>query len=441
MKIPAMISSARHSLAGNSAISEIATNAGWLFFDKLLRMLIGLAIGIWLARYLGVAQFGQLSYAIAFASLFSAVASFGLDKIVVRELVRDKNKSGIILGSAFTLKLAGGCLALLLAFLAIRLYQPGNTTAHWLVTIIAAGMIFQSLDIFDFWFQAQVQSKYTVYAKSTAFLVMSAVKIGLILSGAELIAFAWAALAEIVFGSIGLCMVYSATGNSFAGLKASREVITSFLSEGWPLLFSGLAIILYMRIDQVMLGNMAGEHEVGLYSAALTLSTAWYIIPTVIMSSLMPAITTSRSNSKIEYNQLMHKSFTLLARTAYIIAIPMTVLSVPLVTALYGTAYQAAGSILAIHIWAALFVFMGVAQGPWMINEGLAKISLYYTSSGAVLNIVLNYLLIPTYGAIGCAIATTASYGFSGWLANLLFSRTREIFYIQSRAIFLGIGK
>jgi len=441
MKTHGMMYRVKLSLAGNSVRGGIAANAGWLFFDKLLRMLVGLTVGIWLARYLGVAQFGKLSYAIAFTALFSAFASLGLDKIVVRDLVRDKDHRDIILGSAFVMKLAGGCLAAFLALTIIRQLHPGDTTTQWLVAIIAAGMIFQSVDIFDFWFQAQVQSRYAVYAKSTAFLAMSAVKIGLILNGAELVAFAWTALAEIVIGSIGLVMAYSATGNSFAGLKASRGVIIRFLSEGWPLLFSGLAITLYMRIDQVMLGKMAGEHEVGLYSAALTLSTAWYIIPTVIMSSLMPAITKSRSNSTTDYYQLLQKSSTLLARTAYIIAIPMTILSVPLITALYGTAYQNAGSILAIHIWAALFVFMGVAHGPWMINEGLAKISLFNTASGAALNIVLNYLLIPSYGAIGCAIATTASYGFSGWLANILFSRTRKIFYVQSRAIFLGIGK
>jgi PST family polysaccharide transporter len=404
-------------------------------------MLVGLVVGIWLARYLGVAQFGQLSYAIAFVSLFSAVASFGLDKIVVRELVRDKDQSGIILGSAFTIKLAGGCLALFLAFLAIRLYQPGDTATHWLVTIIAAGMIFQSLDIFDFLFQANVQSKYTVFAKSTAFLFMSVVKIGLILSGAELMAFAWAALAEIAIGSIGLVMAYSATGNSFASLRASRRVIRKLIGESWPLLLSGLAITLFMRIDQVMLGRMAGEYEVGLYSAALKLSEAWYIIPAVIMSSLMPAITTSRSNSKTEYYRLLQNSFTLLARTAYIVAIPMTILSAPLITALYGTAYQDAGLILAIHIWSALFVFMGVAQGPWFINEGLTKIGLVYTSSGAALNIILNYLLIPEYGAVGCSVATIISYGFTSWLANLLFSDTRRIFHMQARAIFLGIGK
>ena len=430
-----------HTIAGNNLNGVIVANAGWLFADKIIRMVVGVIVGIWLARYLGVTQFGLLSYAIAFASLFTAFASLGLDRIAVRDLVRHKNSKGIILGSVFTLKLAGGCLALFLAISIIKLLQPDDITTHWLVAIIAAGMIFQSADVFDYWFQAQVQSRYAVLAKSSAFLTMSAVKIGLILNGAELIAFAWAALVEIALGSIGLVIAFSSTGNSFNDLKANRKVIAELLRESWPLLLSGLAITLYMRIDQVMLGNMAGEHEVGLYSAALKLSEAWYIVPAIIMSSLMPAITTAKTESKDKYYGLVKKSFTLLARAAYLVAIPMTIFSVPLITVLFGESYQDAGNILAIHIWSALFVFMGVAQGPWMINEGLAKISLFNTSTGAVLNIILNLLLIPSYGAIGCAIATTASYSFSGWLANILFHKTRPIFYIQSRAIFLGFGK
>lgn len=436
-----MLIKAVHSLSGSKVKGSIVTNAGWLFADKVIRMVVGVFVGVWLARYLGVAQFGLLSYAIAFASLFSAFASLGLDRIAVRDLVRHEDRKGIILGSVFTLKLAGGCLALFLAVSIIKLLQPDDVTTQWLVTIIAAGMIFQSADVFDYWFQAKVQSRYSVFAKSSAFLTMSAVKIGLILNGAELIAFAWAALVEVALGSIGLLIAFSSTGNSFNDLKTSRKVITELLRESWPLLLSGLAIILYMRIDQVMLGNMAGEHEVGLYSAALKLSEAWYIIPTIIISSLMPAITTARSQSRNDYYGLVKKTFILLARSAYVVAIPMTIFSVPLITILFGEAYRDAGNILAIHIWSALFVFMGVAQGPWMINERLAKISLFNTSTGAVLNIILNYLLIPSYGAIGCAIATTISYSFSGWLANAIFRDTRIVFYMQSRAIFFGLGK
>ncbi|MDH5514060.1 MAG: flippase, partial [Gammaproteobacteria bacterium] len=401
-------------------------NAAWLMLDKSLRLVIGVTIGIWIARYLGVQAFGQLSYAIAFVSLFSAVATLGLDKIVVRDLVRHPDLKDEILGSTFIAKLTGGAVAMGLTLICIRLIEPDDTLTQTMVSIIAAGMIFQATDTADLWFQSRVQSKYTVFAKSSAFLLLSLVKVALILTGAGLLAFAWAALAEIVIASIGMLVTFRAVGNPFSQLRASAARAKQLLAESWPYLLSGLAIMLYMRIDQVMLGKLAGTAEVGLYSAALRLSEAWYIIPTIIVSTLMPAVTRAKSTSLDDYYLIQKRLFIGLAGIAYLVAIPMTIFSTPLITLLFGAEYSGAGPVLAIHIWAALFVFLGVATSPWVANEGLARYRLYCTAAGAALNIFLNYLLIPGYGALGCALATTLSYGFSAWLANALSSKTRK---------------
>ena len=440
MRFTTLLSRISHRIEEHSQLRGILTNAGWLFMDKLLRMTVGLAIGVWLARYLGVTDFGRLNYAIAFASIFGAIAALGLDGIVVRDLVRHPEQKSEILGSVFALKLTGGAIAVCLAFGAIFLLRPTDTITQLLVGIIATGMIFQAFDVIDFWFQSEVKSRFTVYAKSSAFLLISTIKAALILSGAGLVAFAWASLAEIIVGSAGLVIAYRASGSSFFSMKARFPVARRLLQESWPLMLSGLAIMFYMRIDQVMLGEMSGEYEVGLYSAALRLSEVWYVIPTIIISSVMPALTRARTDSEQGYYQRLQQLFTDLARTAYVVAIPMTIFSTPLVTLLFGEQFRAAGPVLAVHIWAALFVFLGVAQSPWIINEGLAKLYLYYTSLGAIINIALNYYLIPVYGALGCAIATTVSYGFSAWLANGLLKRTRDIFRLQSKSILLGLG-
>jgi PST family polysaccharide transporter len=439
MNIPGLPLQPRFWQTRSKNSQQQTANAAWLMLDKSLRLVIGVTIGIWVARYLGVQAFGQLSFAIAFVSLFSAVATLGLDKIVVRDLVRHPELKNEILGSTFIAKLTGGAVAMCLTLICIRLVEPDNTLTQTLVSIIAVGMIFQATDTADLWFQSQVQSKYTVFAKSSAFLLLSLVKVALILSGAGLVAFAWAALAEIIIGAVGLLITFRASGNPFRKLHANTARAKQLLAESWPYLLSGLAIILYMRIDQVMLGKLAGTTEVGLYSAALKLSEAWYIIPTIIVSTLMPAVTRAKSTSLDDYYLIQKRLFIGLAAIAYLVAIPMTIFSTPLITILFGTEYSAAGPVLAVHIWAALFVFLGVATSPWVANEGLARYRLYCTASGAVLNIYLNYLLIPEYGALGCALATTLSYGFSAWLANALSSKTRKLFYIQTRALLLGI--
>lgn len=337
-------------LDGRDQLKKVLANSGWLFADKLIRMCVGLAVGVWIARYLGVKQFGQLNFAIAFASLFTALATLGLDQIVVRELVRYPDQKNEILGSTFALKLMGGLVAFTVIVVTIWMVRPTDPLAQWLVGIIAAGMIFQTFDAIDLWFQSQVKSKFTVYAKNTAFLILSAVKVGLILYGAGLMAFAWAGLAEIVVGALGLVIAFKLSGNPFGTLQVHWPRMFQLLKESWPLLLSGLAITLYMRIDQVMLGEMLGEQDVGLYSAALRLSEVWYVVPMVVISSVMPSFTEARAQSEELYYQRLQKLFTYLARTAYLVAIPMTIIATPLITLLFGAQYSSAGPVLAVHI-------------------------------------------------------------------------------------------
>ncbi|MCR4321033.1 MAG: oligosaccharide flippase family protein, partial [Candidatus Brocadiaceae bacterium] len=144
-----------------TSLQNILVNTGWLFADRILRMGVGLFVGVWVARYLGPEQFGLYSYALAFVSLFGAFATLGLDGIVVRDIVRDPACKYETLGTAFVLKLIGGSLTFLLVIIAISLLRPHDRLTHWLVGITAVGMIFQAFDTIDFWFQSQVKSKYT----------------------------------------------------------------------------------------------------------------------------------------------------------------------------------------------------------------------------------------------------------------------------------------
>ena len=161
----------RSRLEGRQTLQKIISNTGWLFADRALRMGVGLLVSVWVARYLGPTQFGQLNYVIAFVALFATFATLGLDGIVVREVVRNPAAEWEILGSAFMLKLCGGALTAVGAVVFISVLRPGDILSRWLVGIVAAGAVFQAFDVIDFWFQSQVLSKYVVLAKNGAFLL------------------------------------------------------------------------------------------------------------------------------------------------------------------------------------------------------------------------------------------------------------------------------
>lgn len=416
-------------------MQKIVGNVAWLLFDKFLRMGVGLAVNIWVVRYLGPDRFGHLSYAIAFVALFGAFATLGLDGIVIRELVRNPKQSDEILGSAFYLRLAGGAATLIASVTAMILLRKNDHLSWGLVAIIASGTIFQAFDVIDFWFQSQVLSRYTVIAKNCAFLLMALVKIGLILGHAPLFAFAWASVAEIVAGAMGLVLAYRKCGHHASNWQASLDRGRRLLADSWPLILSGLSVAVYMKLDQVMLGEMAGDRAVGIYTSATKLTEIWYMIPMVIVSSVFPTVVRSKDNDEGLYYRRITRLFSLMAAVSLPIALPMSLASDWLVVSLYGAGFQAAGPVLAVHIWASLFVFYGVAQGPWDLTENLTRLAMVRIISGAIANILLNLWLIPLYGALGAAIATVVSQALAAVVLNVLHEKTRPIFFCQLKSL------
>jgi PST family polysaccharide transporter len=418
-----------------SGLRAIIANTGWLFADRILRMGASLVVGVWVARYLGVQQYGLFNYALAFVALFSPIFTLGLDDVVVRHLVRQSSNKEEILGTTFWLKFLGGIASVLLAVSTMFFLGEHETLKIWLVAILGITGIFRASDTIELWFQSQVQSKYTVIAKNTAFLLNTLIKVALILTKAPLLAFALVTLAEFAMSAIGLLIVYQVKGSSLWLWRWSLATAKTLLKESLPLIFSGFAIMIFMRIDQVMLGQMIGDSEVGIYSAAVRVSEIWYFIPGAIVSSVAPAIYAAKEKSESLYYQRIGQLLSLMTCISLAIALPMSFLSDKIIMVMFGSGYAEAGAILAVHIWTSLFVFMGLATSPWFIAEGLNHVSLGKTLFGAILNIILNLLLIPKYAGLGAAIATIISQAAAAFICNAFDSRTQKLFTIQVRSL------
>lgn len=400
---------------------------------------VGLIVGVWVARYLGPEQYGIYSYAIAVAALFGMLGTLGLDSIVVRDLARDPGNKNSILGTAFFLKLFGGAVGTITAIVTIVMLRPHDSLAQWLVGIIAFSMVFQAVDAIDFWFQSQMRSRFTVYAKNAAFVVSSTVKVALILGKASLIAFAWVGLAEAALGAVGLTIVYRLNGDQVRAWRLTWSKAYLLLQDSWPLILSGLAILIYMKIDQIMLGEMIGDQSVGLYTAATKISEVWYFVPSAIVASVSPMIFQSKELSSELYYARLSKLFRIVVMLAVAIAVPMTLLSNTVIHLLYGAAYTEASTVLAIHIWGAVFVFLGVAQGPWILAEGFTKLMLWRTLAGALTNVALNLILIPHYGIVGAAVATLIAQFVAAVAFHLLSEKTRRMYFMSVDAMTFGL--
>jgi len=421
----------RRRLAHRPNVVKILDNIGWMFIDKLLRMGVGLFVGVWVARYLGPDQFGSLSFATAFVSLFGAGAGLGLQGIVVRDIVRDPASKEVILGTAAVLKVFGGLLAYALMLTTILWLRPDDFLAKALVAIVGSTLLFQGSQVSLYWFESQVMSKYAVWVQIGSFLVFAAMKVALIINNAPLVAFAWATMAEALSVSLLLLVTFGLRGPRLGQLRVSLPRAKRLLTDSWPLLLSGIVIMIYMKIDQIMLGQMVGNDAVGIYSAAVRISEVWYFIPAIIVASVFPAILEAKERSEKQYYQRMQHLYVLAVWLSVGIAVPMSFLSTPIVTLLFGGSFAASGLVLAIHSWALVFVFFGVVSNRWFVAENRQFLGFQRTLCGAIVNVLLNLFLIPKFGPSGAAAATLVAQFSVGFLFDSFQKETRRIFLMK----------
>ncbi|MDD5247872.1 MAG: flippase [Rhodocyclaceae bacterium] len=426
-----------NKLVAHEGFRRYAVNASWLIAEKILRMSVGLIVGIWIARYLGPEQFGLFSYAQSFVFLFTAIATLGLDGIVVRELVKDEGRRDTLLGSAFGLKLVGAILILPMLVLAVQLTSNDNYT-NLLVFIIASGTIFQSFNVIDFYYQSKVLCKYVAFANSLSLVLSSVVKILALLNEAPLYSFALITLFDSAVLAAGLIYYYkTASRLKLFTWRFDCQIAKTLLKDSWSLALSSLVVSLYMKIDQVMIKEMMNAEAVGQYAAAVRLSESWYFIPMAISTSVFPAIVNAKQVTEGHYLKRLRSLYTLMIWLGIAIAIPMTFLSKWVVLFLYGSAYHQAGEVLMIHAWSGIFASLLVASGRWYINENLSILAFYRNLGACVLNIVLNVLLIGEYGIKGAAVATLLALILSSYLFDAFNKRTRMQFRIKTQALLL----
>lgn len=417
-------------LKNHQGFKKYFTNTSWLLGEKLLRMVIGLFVGIWVARYLGPEQFGLFNYALSFAGLFTAISGLGLDRIIIRELVADESKRDDLFGTAFRLKLLGALLVLIILAIAVKLSNQDSLTTL-LIFIIASATIFQSFNVIDFYFQSKVLSRYVVFANMISLFISSVIKVALILDEAPLIYFAYVVLFESLVLSGGLIYFYLKEKKPLKIWDFDIRLAINLLKDSWPLILVGIASTLNMRIDQVMLGSMLDNETVGNYAAGVKVAELWLVLPVLIGSSIYPAIIRAKETSDSLYRERIFKTIKYMSSFAIPFAIIISLLSESIINILYGKEYIDAAMYLNFYIWTGLPYVIFFIFGQVFIIENILKFNLYITVFVTVTNLGLNFLLIPKYGGLGAVTATlVAAYG--GQLISIIIIKNKTRIFINN---------
>lgn len=424
-------------IEGRHDLQKTIGNTGWLLFDRIFRIIIGLTIGAWIARHLGPAQFGELAYVISFIAFFQVIADLQADGFIVRDIAQERGEAAVILGTAFWLRLTFGLAAWLCAAGLMLILHPDDLHLFWLTAVIGGTMVFRSSETVDIWFQSQSQSKRTVVAKFVAYFFSNGIKVALLLLKAPLIVFAGIMCLECAATALGLAIAYRRFPTQ-GRWRATLSQAKLLLNLCWPFIACSFMTTVFLRIDQIMLKEMLGERELGIFAAALPISQALSVIPSTLIISLAPFVARKISQDEKLYEDALITIFRSFALMSILGASIIALASPWLIKLMYGSQYQYSAVILSSHVFVNVLIFQGIAQDLWVVNKTVRSVTLISTFAAAVIGIASNALLIRKFGSLGAVFSYMLAQGASVVIIPCLLRR--DLFDLYKRA-FLGMAK
>lgn len=419
------------TVLAHQGFRKYLANTSWLFAEQILRIIAGLLVGVYVARYLGPEKFGLFNYALAFVALFASIAKLGLDGVIVRDLVNTPEKRDIYLGTAFWIKLLGAVLAGA-GIIAVVLLTENDPTTKLYIDIIAIGLIFQSFEVVDFYFQSRVLSKYVSICKISQLILSSLLKLYFVAINADLLSFVLVSIIDQATLAAALAYAYSKQKIGTFYHQFDRRVAKDLLISAKPLIISGIMVSVYSSIDRVIIKEMLGVREVGIYVAATGLVSALYFIPMLIASSLFPAILNAKQQSEDIYNRRLSLLYKYILSFGLFVCLFVSVFAVPIISLLYGQKFSESAEVLHIFIWNFLLISFSAIFGKWLLSENLQYLFPRFTLMAIVINVAGCFIFIPLWSIKGAAYAALAAQ----LIPLILFGISNKSVYSQLKCAF-----
>lgn len=416
---------------------KVFANVFWAMTGKIVNMGGALLVGILVARYLGPSQYGVMNYVISYVALFTVISNFGLDDIEIRELSKNPEYKNQILGTSFRLRLIFSTLGFFLIILTLFIFQTDRFTTI-MILVYSLTLYTGSFNIVRNYFTSIVKNEYVVKSEISRTVIGAIIKIVLLWFKAPLEYFIIATFFDSVLVASGYCLSYRKIVGNFTDWKYEKTLVPFFIKESFPLVLSGAAVIIYQRIDQVMIGNMIDKTSVGYFATAGKFLDLILFLPMVLTQTITPLLIRIKDKNKEEYEIKKKQFVSLVVWVSIILSIIVSISAYWLIHFTYGDKYLPAVPILQIIAFKTVGMALSSSSGQIIIMERIQKWAFIRNIVGCIICISLNLLLIPQYGVIGSAWVTIVTVAFTGCLANIFIPPYHKIMKIQLYAIFCG---
>ena len=417
--------------------NNILKNLYWALLGKVCNLASGLIVGIIVARYLGPAQYGLMNYVISYVFLFQTIAIFGLDSIEVREEAKPKSNPNIIIGTAFVLKLILGII-MILASITTSLAIEASLYTTLLVAIYSITILLNSFSVIRNYFTSIVQNENIVKAEISRTLIGIGIKLVLLLCNSTLTIFIIAYMSDYLLLASGYYMAYKYKIGNIKEWNFDKEYAIVLLKESFPLMLTSTAVLIYQRIDQVMIGQILNKESVGYFSVASRFVEVLIYIPMILAQTIMPVLVKSYQDNKEIYKEKSQKFMNLSFWTTLILSSLTSLSAFWIIVLTFGYQYTPSVLILQIMAFKAASVALSNTAGTMLVVEGLQKFAILRDIIGCIVCVFLNYILLPKFGIIAAAFIAILSNIAAGYLADAIIPAYRHLFVQQSKTLIIG---
>ena len=410
-------------------------NAGWLIGGRLVNKLLVFFVGVLTARYLGPGNYGLIDYATAYTTFFASLCTLGINSVIIKDFVDHPEEQGCAIGTTLVLRTVSSVLSALIIVGIVAIAEPDEPLTMIVVVLSSIGLIFRVFETLKQWFQSRLQSKYVAIATVAAYIAVSAYKIILLMTGKSVVWFAMATSVDYIVLAVVLLWAYRKNEGpklSFSWVKAKQ-----LLASSHSYILSGLMISIYASTDKLMLKQMLDETAVAYYGLASSLSIAWGFVLEAVIDSVYPSVIQAHGKDKALFEKRNRQLYSLVIYVAAAVSLVICLFAKPVVLILYGKAYSPAIMPLRIVVWYTAFSYLGGARNAWIVSENKQRYLKYLYLGAAVVNVALNFVLIPLWGTTGAAIASLVTQIASAIVIPAMIPALRDNVRLMAEALCL----
>ncbi len=404
---------------------NIIKNASWIIVCRIVQSFVALVIGMISARYLGPSNYGLISYASSVIAFAVPIARLGLRDTLVEEIVTSPEREGETLGTALVMSVIGSLFGIIGVFAFTSIANAGDKETIAVCMLHSISLVFQMTEMIQYWYQAKLLSKYTSVVSLVSYFVVSIYKIFLLVTSKSIYWFSVTTAFDYLLISLFLIIIYQKIGNQ--RLSFSFSLVKPLLNKSKHYILPGMMVTIFAQTDKIMIKHFVGDAETGYYTVAVVGASIANFVFQAIIDSFRPVIFESRKTSYASYENNIAKLYSILLYLGVFQSIFFTLFAKWVVLIMYGAEYIDAIPILQTVTWYTAFSYIGYVRNIWMLAEDKQKYLWIINLSGAVLNVIINAVLIPIAGAVGAAIASVITQFFTNFVLCFIFKPIKPV--------------